>query len=68
MKFERITSGIEISDCGRYSVASEKIHGEFYYVARRRATARDHMQERLATCRDAQDARTVCAKHAEGGT
>lgn len=65
MKFERITAVLEVSDCGRYSVTSERIHGESYYVARRRATAMDHMQERLATCRDSQDARNVCAIHAE---
>lgn len=65
MKWERITEWAEVSDCGRYSVAMVKTHGRFVFEAWKRAGAKDHLRELLATCDDIGDAKSVCEKHAD---
>ena len=63
--WQRLTAWAEVSDCGRYSVASVKVHGRFYHEAWKRPTATDPLRELLATCNEVQDARNVCEQHAQ---
>jgi hypothetical protein len=64
VNWQRLTAWAEVSDCGRYSVASVKVHGRFYHEAWKRPTETDRLRELLATCNEVQDAREVCEKHA----
>lgn len=65
MNWERITAWAEVSDCGRYSVAMVFVHGRYVHEAWRRATAKDHARELLASCNDPQDAKKACEQHAQ---
>lgn len=54
---------LEESTDGRYTVTTRDIHGEPWHQARYRPP--DDMVELLASCREREDAKGVCERHAE---